>query len=80
MVSITSTQCDTTTLQENTADIKEMNITLSEVGELSIIDISVQDQLQDACPGLRLKEPVRFDSKLYICSNTKLIRYFLPLC
>ena len=76
-VSITSTHlCEMTTLQNNTANIEQRNITLtsnfriSEDGEPSVIDISVQNELQNACPGIRLKEPLRFDGKIY--SNTQL--------
>ena len=77
-VSITSTHlCETTTLQNNTADIEQRNITLtssfrfSEDREPSVIDIAVQNELQNSCPGIRLKEPLRFDGKIY--SNTQLL-------
>ena len=58
--------------QKNTINVDERNVTLpvvyfySEAGEPSVIDISVQNEHQDACPGLRLKEPVRFDGKLIL--------------
>lgn len=73
MISITSTTlCMNTVSQEHLSGSDVNNVTLplsfftdTISGETNVIDISLMDDLQEVCPGLTLKQPVRFNREFH---------------